>query len=125
MRRAALAACALALAHCSGQRTEIVLSIDQSGLQIPRDIDGLNIRLARDAATQPFFNVPFLICAPGVDPSKCVNLPLTATLIPGGKMPDDNVRLELTASLAGAPGIIDVANFQFTKGESLRLELRF
>jgi len=116
MKRALAIALACTLAGCGGDRTEIVLAIDQSGLQIPRDIDGLNIRLARDASATPFFNLPFLFCAPGVDPTKCVNLPLTATLIPGGKMPDDNVRLDLTASLAGAPRIADVANFQFTHG---------
>ncbi|HZS36974.1 MAG TPA: hypothetical protein VFF06_09110 [Polyangia bacterium] len=121
MRRAALIAAALAIAGCSGERTEIVLFIDKGDVQVPRDIDTLRIRLASDSAAQPFFDVPIVIC--GGATTTCKDLPLTATLIPGDKMPDDNVRLQLDATLQGTLRISDVANFKFTRGASLRLDL--
>jgi hypothetical protein len=127
VRRAALLAAALvaAAAGCSGERTEIVLIIDQAGLKLGQDIDTLHIQIAQDSESTPFFNLPFILCGT-LPTTTCVNLPLSATLIPGPMLPDDNVRLQVDAKLGGDDGrlrISDVADFRFTKGESLRLEL--
>jgi len=113
---------------CSQPITEIILRIDQVGINVGRDIDTIHIELGRDKFTpESFYSVGVALCA-ALPTSGCHDLPLTATLIPGGELPTDNVRAEVQAKLHGdgEDGVVrirDIANFRFTRGESLHLEI--
>jgi hypothetical protein len=124
--RAAL--CLVLWAGCSDPITEVVLHIDQVGINVGRDIDTIHINLGRDKLSpDSFYSVGVALCA-ALPTGGCHDLPLTATLIPGGSMPTDNVRAEVQAKLHGDGdnGVVrirDIANFRFTRGQSLHLEI--
>jgi hypothetical protein len=108
--------------------TEIVLSIDQVGISIGRDIDTLHIDVGQDQfLPDNFLSIGIALCE-ALPTSGCKNLPLTATLIPGSTMPTQRVRAQISAKLHGdgdnaVTRIRQVANFRFTKGQSLRLDI--
>jgi hypothetical protein len=125
MRRALVI---LLVASCSQPITEIQLVISQVGINIGRDVDTIRIMAGNDKfSPDNFLGIGVALCE-AFPTTQCKHLPLTATLIPGGSMPNDNVRVEVQAKLHGdgdnsVVRIRDVVNFHFTHGESLRLEL--
>jgi hypothetical protein len=122
-----LAAFVLMMGCSSDPITEIVLTVDQVGINVGRDIDTVHIDIGSDKSKpENFLSVGIALCA-ALPSGGCHDLPLTATLVPGHDMPSDSVRLEVQGKLggdgAGVVRIRDVANFRFTRGESLRLEI--
>jgi hypothetical protein len=125
--RTLLLTLACALSGCGGERTEIRVIIDKSGIVVGQDIDALHITVAPDETSKAFYDLPVPLCTQALT-TNCHQLPLHITLIPGatGLMNMDNVRLQVDAKIGGDSGTVrisDVANFTFSKGESLLLEL--
>ena len=125
--RAALLALALAsaLAGCSAARTELVLVVEQSGLALGTQIDGLRSD-ARDAAGVPMAptNSTFdlLLCS-NSNQENCHNFPITVTLVPGPDHLSDPVHVQVDALLNHNPKISESATFTFARGVSLRLDI--
>lgn len=119
-------ACGL-LSACDVSRTELLLVIDNAGLEIPREIDGIALEV-RDMRDQVVFQLPQPIrpCRPGESPDgapKCYDFPIVVKLIPGERSPTDQVRLRLDAVRGAARVLANTAVFYFAKGRTLRLDV--
>jgi len=130
MRRAFLSSaivCALLASACDVSRTEMLLVIDNGGLEIPREIDGLALEV-RDMRDQLVFQLPQPIrpCRDGESPDaspKCYQFPIVVKVIPGERAPSDQVRLRIDAMRGAARVLANTAVFYFAKGRTLRLDV--
>lgn len=118
---------ALAGGGCDVSRTEMLLVIDNAGLEIPREIDGLALEV-RDMRDQLVFQLPQPIrpCRDGESPGtspKCYQFPIVVKVIPGERAPTDQVRLRLDAVRGAARVLANTAVFYFAKGRTLRLDV--
>jgi hypothetical protein len=105
---------------CRPTTTEVVVSVDVSGIQVPTDIDSVHLDVVDlDAATSIYSTPDAPLCGGGATP--CTSLPLTVSLHPGPKQPSDRVEVTVTASQNGVVRIRDAATFTFSSGQRGRL----
>lgn len=117
----------LAICSCDALRTEMLLVIDNGGVEIPREIDGIALE-AKDSNGQTVFQMPqpIRLCRAGEDPNgspKCYAFPIVVKLIPGERAPTDQVRLDINAVRGQARVLANTAVFYFAKGRTLRLDV--
>jgi hypothetical protein len=116
-------------AGCVEPRTEAVVIVSADGIEVPKDIDVLHLVVAdrplgiRDARLDDVLYDQMLRLCSGATTDNCYRLPLSITLVPGPKQPDDSVRVLLQAQKAGTPVISDAALFTFFRQHSLRVDM--
>jgi hypothetical protein len=119
-----LAAALLSVA-CTEPRTEVVVVVSARGLDVPRQIDSLQIAVTNRALTGEvvtFFDSQALpLCEPG-ESGGCYGFPITLTLVPGSERSGDPVRVQVNARLGTSQIISDAAIFTFRRGVSARLD---
>jgi hypothetical protein len=122
--RLAGALAAVAALGCSTPRTEVVVVVANGGVQIPGDIDALELHATDRSAGMPVFDSPRLTLCPtdGTSRPLCKALPIVLTLVPGGDHPDDAVRVEADALVGDTVAITDAASFSFTPQASLEID---
>jgi hypothetical protein len=115
----------VAAAGCTEARTEVVVVIHSYGLTIGRDLDGLQIIVknnpASDDSTAVFGTDKHPLCDETAKPA-CWTLPVTATLVPGPDRPNDLVVVKVLGLRGGQTVIGDQASFHFLKHVSQRLD---
>jgi hypothetical protein len=114
--------CGILTTACVPRRTEVVLSVNDYDLVVPRDLDSIRIKVT--GGGQTFFDSqPLPLCADsGASSAGCYFFPITLTLFPGQQMPSAPVRVEVDALIANRTASAGSALFTFTPGISQRLD---
>jgi photosystem II stability/assembly factor-like uncharacterized protein len=122
---------AVLAAGCGSARTEVLVWVTNSDLDIGRDIDTISLVVRdRDDGGRVYFSLghgadqvpptPQPLCHDGLTKG-CYPLPLGIALYPGAHV-EDAVEVEVTSYLGSAPKIDDRAVFHFTRDAVQRLD---
>jgi hypothetical protein len=122
----AAAAAGLALAGlggCHSSRTEVVVIVTTApGVEVGRDFEFLHFNVRDVDANQTEWDSQQVFVCPVT--SGCYDLPVTLTLVPGNKAPDNHVRVQVDAGKRqqSQPVVSDASVFKFVSGQSSTLE---
>lgn len=127
--RLGLVAVAALAVGCTRPRTEAVIVVQTAGVRIPDDVAALRVQVADHkpggddmSINDLVYKQDVVLCHAGLG-AGCYDVPVTASLYPGKRQPNDSVRVQIDALARNGDTVIsDAALFTFADGQRLRLD---